>query len=127
MSLSCDSGDDGDYGDSDRWWYNPLPESPLDTRRSRKCISCADKIKVGDIARKVCRYRNATEFEQDRGIANDEVPMSNWYLCEKCGDLASSLEELEFCYSLGDESLQSQIAEYRQMEKENEARISKAQ
>lgn len=115
MSLYCDSGfEDGDY---ELWWYNPLPESPLDTKRSRKCISCTDKIKVGDISRKVRRYRQATEFERDKGIADDEVPMSNWYLCEKCGDLADSISELDFCYSLGDESLQNQIAEYREGQK----------
>lgn len=121
MSLSCDSGLD-DSGDAVWWWYRPASESPLSTKRSRKCISCRARISVGDIARKIRRYRPATEFEEMRGIASDEVPISAWYLCENCGDLADSLSELEFCYSLGDESLQDQIAEYRHMEKENDTR-----
>jgi hypothetical protein len=52
-----------------------------------------------------------------RGIASDEVPIADWYLCETCGDLADSLSELGFCYHLGNgESLKQQIADYRRDE-----------
>jgi hypothetical protein len=58
----------------------------------------------------------ATEWEEMRGLG-DEVQMADWYLCETCGDLADSLSELGFCYSLGGGgSLQQQIAEYRREE-----------
>lgn len=116
MSLSCEI-DVGD-GDGDWWWYSPQDESPLETKRSRKCCSCGQKIRVGDTARKVTRYRRPTEFEEERGIACDEVPLANWYLCEMCGDLADSITELGFCYTLGDDSLKQQIASYRQEEVE---------
>ena len=46
----------------------------------------------------------------------DEVALADWYLCESCGDLADSIAELGFCYNLGGESLQQQIAEYRETE-----------
>lgn len=111
MSLSC--AYDGDTDGADWWWYQPADEAPLLTKRSRKCCSCKAKIAVGETARKILRCRPPTEFEEMRGIACDEVPMADWYLCEKCGDLADSLEELGFCFSLGGQSLKDQIAEYR--------------
>ncbi len=115
MSLFCDSGYDHDG--ADWWWYQPSDDAPLTTKRSRKCCSCGEKVGVGDTARKVARYRPATEFEEMRGIASDEVPIADWYLCETCGDLADSLSELGFCYHLGNgESLKQQIADYRRDE-----------
>jgi hypothetical protein len=114
MSLFCDaSGYDTDG--EDWWWHQPADEAPLATKRSRKCCSCGAKVGVGETARKVARYRPATEFEEMRGIACDEVPLADWYLCETCGDLADSLAELGFCYDIG-ENLAKQIAEYRREE-----------
>ncbi len=110
MSLSCYCGD---YDGADWWWHEPQDEAPLGTKRSRKCCSCGSKIDVGQVSRKVRRFRPPTEFEYNRGIADDEVPLADWYLCETCGDLADSIGELGFCYSLGDESLQQQIRDYR--------------
>lgn len=115
MSLFCDVGDGADG--ADWWWHQPQDEAPLATKRSRKCCSCGTKVSVGDTARKIVRYRPPTEFEESRGIACDEVPMSDWYLCETCGDLADSVAELGFCYSLGGgASLKEQVAEYRETE-----------
>jgi DNA-directed RNA polymerase subunit RPC12/RpoP len=115
MSLFCATG--GDDCDLDWWWYAPSDEAPLATKRSRKCCSCGQKISVGDTSRKVPRYRPATEFEEDRGIACDEVPMTDWYLCETCGDLYESITELGFCCQLGNgESLKHQIESYRRDE-----------
>ena len=111
MSLFCEV--DGDHDGADWWWYQPADEAPLATKRSRKCCSCGQKVGVGETARKVARYRPPTEFEEMRGIACGDVPMTDWYLCETCGDLADSISELGFCYNLGGESLQQQVAEYR--------------
>jgi len=114
VSLYCDI-DDAPRG-ADWWWYQPADEAPLTTKRSRRCCSCSKMIRVGELARKVQRYRALTEFEEMRGIACDEVPLSDWYLCEPCGDLADSIAELGFCYTLGGASLKEQIAEYRRAE-----------
>ena len=122
MSLFCDA-DGYDTDGCDWWWYQPADEAPLATKRSRKCCSCDKKISVGDTARKVQRYRSATEWECIRGLG-DEVQMVDWYLCEKCGDLADSLAELGFCYTLGDESLAEQIAEYRREEDAHRKRMA---
>lgn len=113
MSLHCDTGDYEDY----EWWWRLSPdESVLSTKRSRKCCSCGLKIHVGDTARQVSRFRPPTEFEETKGIAGegDEVYMASWYLCETCGDLADSISELGFSFSLGDgDSLKQQIADYK--------------
>ena len=122
MSLFCDS--DRGTDSADWWWDQPQDEAPLATKRSRKCCSCGEKVSVGSMARKITRYRPQTEFEETRGVADDEVPMSDWYLCETCGDLADSLSELGFCYHLGDESLKQQIADYRKAEREGKERAT---
>jgi len=123
MSLFCDSGG-FDTDGYDWWWCQPADEEPLETKRSRKCCSCDVKIGVGETARKVLRFRPPTESEAARGIAYDEVSLSSWYLCEKCGDLAYSLSELGFCYSLGDTSLAEQIAEHRSEEDAHRKRMA---
>jgi hypothetical protein len=123
MSLFCDAGG-YDTDGADWWWYQPADEAPLATKRSRKCCSCGQKVGVGETARKILRYRPATEFEEMRGIACDEVPLADWYLCEPCGDLADSLSELGFCYDLDGESLAEQIAEYRREEQAARERLA---
>lgn len=115
MSLFCRT--DGDYYDGDWWWYRPADEKPLATKRSRKCCSCGEKVGVGETARRVLRFRAPTDWEYTHGLAYEEVPLADWYLCETCGDLADSLSELGFCYHLGNgESLKQQIADYRRDE-----------
>lgn len=114
MSLFCNAGG-YDTDGADWWWYQPADEAPLATKRSRKCCSCGAKVGVGETARKVRRYRPTTEWEEMRGLG-DEVRLADWYLCETCGDLADSLAELGFCYTLGGDSLAKQIDEYRREE-----------
>ena len=115
MSIFCDAGGHDTDGAA-IWWYQPADEAPLATKRGRRCCSCGEKIGAGETARKVRRYRPATEWEANLGLG-DEVPLADWFLCESCGEVAYSLDELGFCYDLGDgESLQDQIAEYRRDE-----------
>lgn len=110
MGLSCDVDYDGcDY---EWWWECNFEYYPLSTKRSRKCCSCKEKISIGDDAMIVHRHHSPQNDIEER-IYGDEVPRATWYLCEKCGDLALSLNELKFCFTLGDESLKKQIADYR--------------
>lgn len=115
MGISFDSGYDGDG--ADWYWESNFQYYPLKTKRSRKCCSCSEKISVGDEAMIVHRHRPPNEDIEER-IYGDEVPITTWYLCEKCGDLALSLKELGFCFTLGDESIKDQIKEYRAEEAE---------
>lgn len=115
MSLSCDSGFDG--GDCEWYWESNLQYKPLSTKRSRKCCSCGSKISVGEDSIPVHRWHEPRNDIEER-IYGDEVPMSKWHLCDTCGGLAISLEELGFCFSLGGQSLKDQIREYRAQEAE---------
>ena len=118
MSLSCDYGDGGDF---DWYWESNFQYYPLNTKRSRKCCSCKAKISVCEESMIVHRHHSPSNDIEER-IYGDEVPMTKWYLCETCGDLALSLNELGFCFTLGDDSLKQQIAEYRAEEKAWKAR-----
>lgn len=114
MSLSCDSGDFDSDG-CDWWWIWHRDSAPLATKRGRKCCSCGDKINVGDMVSTVERFRGPNHDIEEK-IYGDEVSLAPWFLCETCGDLAFSLDELGFCFDLGGESLKDQIKEYREME-----------
>lgn len=114
MGLSCADYSDG--GDGDWWWELSSQQIPLATKRSRKCCSCDGVIKVGDACSPVHRSRPPKNDIEER-IHGDEVPMSTWYLCEKCSDLAASLTELGFCFTLGGQSIAEQINEYREAER----------
>lgn len=115
MSLSCASYADG--GDGDWWWESNFNLYALDTKRGRKCCSCGTPIKVGEQCAIVHRSRSPKNDIEER-IHDDQVPMATWYLCETCDDLAVSLDELGFCFSLGDQSIADQIREYREEERQ---------
>ena len=110
MSLSCST--DYDYDDYDWWLEWTRKEIQLPTKRGRKCCSCKSKINPGDVCSPLFRYRRPNDEIEER-IYGDEVSLSNWYLCEKCNDLALSLDELGYCFELNGESIQKQIDEYR--------------
>lgn len=111
MSIYCPT--DGE-SDCDWYWeYGSGDGKPLDRKRSRRCCSCKARIAIGELAEVVRRYRGPGNDIEER-IYGDEVPLSDWFLCETCNDLALSLDELGFCFELGGDSLKQQIAEYRQ-------------
>lgn len=97
MSLSCHCDYDGD---SDWYWYHPQDYSILDTKRSRKCSSCGERIVLGATCSMFARSRCATEWEDARGFgaADDpeSIPMAPGFLCERCADLFFSLNDLGF-------------------------------
>lgn len=112
MGLSCGSSD-VDTDGFDWWWCWPREEKSLATKRFRKCCSCGARIEPGQTCQPVYRYRPPASEIEDR-IHGEEVSMANWYLCEKCGDIALSLDEAGYCFELGNgESIAAQITEYR--------------
>lgn len=99
MGLTCECGD----FDSDWYWQDVSDYKPLNTKRSRKCCSCGDKIRPGDTCISFDRYRAPSEranYIEER-IYGDEVPLPDWFMCERCADLFNSLSELGFCIGLG--------------------------
>ena len=86
---------------------------PLETKRARKCCSCGELIKVGDLALKFKRFRSATKFEADR-LGWDEVSMAPWFMCESCGEIFLNLEAAGFCLDIT-ESMAELMEEYREI------------
>ncbi len=122
MSISCASNSFDSDG-CDWYWYWHCEPITLQTKRGRKCCSCGEKIKVGDTASRVERFRGPNN-DIEEAIYGDKVELAPWYLCETCSDLALSLDELGFCFDLGGESLKDQIKEYRDMERANIGEIA---
>ena len=95
MSISCGWGDDYD------WYYIPDEWfSPLDKKRSRRCVSCNEKVKVGEECLKLSCYRTPNcEYEENR--FGDEVPLADKFYCEKCGEIFLNLNAYGYCISIG--------------------------
>jgi hypothetical protein len=97
MGLTCTC--DGDYYEPGaKVWYAPRDYKPLETKRSRKCCSCGDRIAVGATSCEVPRVKvPGTDIECRIYGEEGEVPRASAYLCERCADLYFSLEELGYC------------------------------
>lgn len=121
MSLSC-------YCDSDDadWYYEPADDfSVLDTKRSRRCCSCGEKIAVGEDVLRFRRFRSPNdEFGIEESIYGDEVPLAPWYMCETCGGLFWAVQDLGMCCDIT-HNIAGQIKEYRQEEEVYKNRLNK--
>lgn len=125
MSLSCSCNE----WDGEGWaWilaekiisrgYGRIPAEieyffPLNTKRSRRCCSCAGKINVGDLALRFNRFRSATDFEADH-LGWDEVKLSPWFMCEECGEIFLNLDSAGFCIDIS-EHMPDLLEEYKEM------------
>ena len=110
MSLSCSCDNDG----AD-WWYEPSSDfAVLATKRSRKCCSCGTKIKPGDEALYLRRWRSPSMRCNyiEESIYGEEVPLAPWFLCETCGGLYFAVQDLGMCCDISD-NIAHQIREYR--------------
>lgn len=110
MSLSCYC--DGDEAD---WYFIAADDFiSLTTKRSHKCSSCRTKIKPGDTALEFKRWRPPSERCNwiEQAIHGDEVPLASWYMCETCGGLYLSVQELGMCCDI-DENIAQQIKDSR--------------
>lgn len=98
MGLSCSCND----GDDERMFYF-CPNDYIKFQRARRvrCCSCKELIDVGAICTKFQRYRSPL-YDIEQRIYGDEVELSEKFMCETCSDLYFSLDELGFCYNLGD-------------------------
>lgn len=111
MPLTCDC----DSGNSDWYYHGPEGYSTLDTKRGRKCCSCGKRIVVGETVVAFSRFRPSNELHRvEQDIYGDEVPLTDWHMCEQCGDLFFSLEALGFCLYLG-ESMRDLAREYAEI------------
>lgn len=121
MPLSCYCDGDGD------WFHEPPDDySVLDTKRCRKCASCRERIPVGALVLKMRCWRYYKDEIEHRihGYCDDaEIEMPYRYLCERCGDLYLSLDELGFCLNLG-EDMRELVRDYADMQREKRALLN---
>lgn len=96
MGLTCSCDYDPEPGV--KVWFAPKDYTALATKRGRKCCSCGERINVGDTCAEVPRAKiPETEVECRIYGEDGEVPMASAYMCERCADLAFSLDELGYC------------------------------
>lgn len=112
MSLSCECDTD-----DCAWYYSPRDYEPLATKRARKCCSCKARIAVGDLALPFTRWKTPEYDTIDERIYGEggEVPLAEWYMCERCGDLYLSITELGYCIDLGRDDMREIVKEYAEM------------
>ena len=110
MGISCTCDID------DAAWYYEVNDHPiiLDTRRSRKCVSCRARIAVGNTAYRISRYRPPRSDIEDR-IYGDEVPMADWFFCPSCHAIYQSLDKVNVCVDLGQDDLREALQEFNQL------------
>ena len=96
MGLTCSCDHEPEPGET--LYYGPSDYAPLSTKRRRRCLSCDAVIAVGDLCCKVPRIKvPAHDIEVSIYGEDGEIPLAPKYLCERCSDIAHSLEALGFC------------------------------
>ena len=101
MPLSCYCDYSPEPGDV--CWYPPKDHSEYKRNRSTKCCSCGGRIERGDTIGRFERFK-VPEYDIECSIYGEdgEIPRADWFMCETCIDLYFSLEDLGFCFYLGD-------------------------
>ncbi|CAK0780928.1 hypothetical protein CCP4SC76_7640012 [Gammaproteobacteria bacterium] len=110
VSLTCSC----DELDGVGWCYEPEEYySELKTKRGRPCCSCGKPIKVGDTVVRFGRERGVRSDLEER-IHGDMVPLAPYFMCEVCGDLYYSLDDLGFCVNPRD-NMRELVREYAEL------------
>jgi len=113
MSLMCGCDDEWD-GESE--YFESKNPGPLKTWRGRRCSSCGDLIKPGQICLEFERFRAPRDPIEEKAHS-DGVQIASKYHCERCGDLFLSLQELGYCVHWGEQMLDL-AAEYAAIQEE---------
>ncbi len=106
MPLTCYCDWEPEAG---MWFYYPPADySTLSTKRARKCSSCGERIAVGDLC---CKFNRNKIPEHDVEVRiwgeDGEIPLAPWFICERCGDLWWSMNDLGFeCVGPGENMLE---------------------
>ena len=105
MSLTCSCDSDWDPEPGDWFWSKAASDyKPLPFKKSKKCCSCGEKIKPGDLSISHPRAKVPdTDVEVKIYGEDGEVPLASDWMCEKCGDLYFSLDDLGYCVNPRDD------------------------
>lgn len=112
MGLSCDCDYEPEPGDV--CWWKARDFSTLESKRSKRCCSCGDKIRPGGTVAAFDRYK-VPEHQIELNIWGDccdqGPPRATWYMCERCAGLFFSLDELGYCIDIRDD-MRELVKEY---------------
>ena len=83
--------------------------------RARRCANCGTRVAPGDLVVEIERYK-VPEHDIECKIYGDDgrVPMATRYLCEECGGLHYSLQDLGFC-NVHYSDITTAMQEYREI------------
>lgn len=114
MSLSCECSD-YDW-ESDGWAYRvPYDFDTLRTKRRRRCQSCKTLIDIGSPCVAFDRHRYPQDDIEERIWGEGtEISLATWYMCEECGGLFLSLEDLGFCIDIERDNMHELLEEYHE-------------
>jgi len=111
--LSCTCRDDYDL-DGDTWAFFPPDDfSKLQTARRRRCCSCKILIDIGADCLKFPRIRGPKTDIEER-IMGEEIPMTDLYMCEPCGEIYLNLSAVGYCLDIT-EYMQHCLEEYHEL------------
>ncbi len=109
MSLSCGCDDPG----APYWWYSCGDNfEPISHYRPARCKSCKAPLHFGALVLEIQRWRPVRDEIEIKIHGEDgEILLATWYLCERCGGIYASLEDLGFCVDPGS-NMEESLAEY---------------
>lgn len=117
MSLSCNCDTGGYDPDIHAFAFMYYSYSTLETAIRKRCCSCKSLIDIGAPVGVIERARQPKENSIEwRILGMPEEPciqLANWYECEECSDIRSSLEALGYCIPVGS-NLREDLDEYQQ-------------
>jgi len=107
MGLTCNC----DF-DPKGWWYEIRSKDfeTLKTKKRKRCASCKNLIDVDSDCIKFQRFRSPYTDIEER-ICGDVIQRADRYLCESCGEIYLNLNDLGYCYFLGDD-LRENLRDY---------------
>jgi hypothetical protein len=117
VTLSCSCDWEPEPGEIVFWPDGDF--TTLDTARAKRCADCGAVITPGSDVVKMDRWKVPETDIEERiygefcGERGEGVPRAPHYLCEDCGGLFFSLEDLGFCFHYAE--TQRALADYVEM------------
>jgi len=102
MGLACECDTDWCPEPGDWMWSGDVSDDykPLTGQRRKRCCSCKELIDIGALVIEHGRAKiPESEIEISIWGEDGQIPIASDWMCECCGDLYWSLDELGYCVS----------------------------